>query len=85
MEALKGDQSKPEEMVEEFRRRRDLIVTGLNNIPGVTCKTPEGAFYVFPNIRKLGIPSKKLADLLLEEGESHACPAQHSVQTVKGT
>src|SRR6185436_4499186 len=67
VEALKGDQSKPEAMVEEFRRRRDLIVAGLNDIPGITCKTPEGAFYVFPNIRKLGIPSKKLADMMLEE------------------
>jgi aspartate aminotransferase len=67
IEALKGNQDKPDQMVEEFRRRRDLIVGGLNDIPGITCKTPEGAFYVFPNIKKLGIPSKKLADLLLEE------------------
>jgi aspartate aminotransferase len=67
IEALKGDQGKTEEMVEEFRRRRDLFVAGLNDIPGISCKTPEGAFYVFPNIKKLGIPSKKLADLLLEE------------------
>jgi aspartate aminotransferase len=67
IEALRGDQGKTEEMVEEFRRRRDLFVAGLNDIPGISCKTPEGAFYVFPNIKKLGIPSKKLADLLLEE------------------
>jgi aspartate/methionine/tyrosine aminotransferase len=67
IEALKGNQGKTEEMVEEFRRRRDLFVAGLNDIPGISCKTPEGAFYVFPNIKKLGIPSKKLADLLLEE------------------
>jgi aspartate/methionine/tyrosine aminotransferase len=68
VEALTGDQSKPEEMVEEFRKRRDLMVKGLNDIPGISCKTPEGAFYVFPNVRKLGLPSKKLADLFLEEG-----------------
>jgi aspartate/methionine/tyrosine aminotransferase len=67
VEALTGDQSKPEEMVEEFRKRRDLMVKGLNEIPGMSCKTPDGAFYVFPNVRKLGLPSKKLADLLLEE------------------
>lgn len=67
IEALKGNQGKTEEMVEEFRRRRDLIVGGLNDIPGISCKTPAGAFYVFPNIKKLGVPSKKLADLLLEE------------------
>lgn len=68
IEALKGDQTSTQEMVEEFRRRRDLIVNGLNEIPGFSCKVPQGAFYAFPNIKKLGIPSKKLADLLLEEG-----------------
>lgn len=68
IEALEGKQEKPEEMVAEFRRRRDLIVGGLNEIPGFSCKMPDGAFYVFPNVQKLGLPSKKLADLLLEEG-----------------
>src|SRR5262245_53006416 len=68
IEALTGSQEKPEEMVEEFRRRRDLIVGGLNSIPGFSCKVPLGAFYAFPNIKKLGLPSKKLADLILEEG-----------------
>lgn len=67
IEALEGDQQKPEAMVEEFRRRRDLIVNGLNKIPGFNCKMPDGAFYAFPNVQKLGLPSKKLADLLLEE------------------
>jgi aspartate aminotransferase len=42
-------------------------VKGLNDIPGFHCQTPDGAFYAFPNVKKLGIPSKKLADLLLEE------------------
>lgn len=68
IEALTGSQEKQEEMVEEFRRRRDLMVNGLNEIPGFSCKVPQGAFYVFPNVKKLGLPSKKLADLLLEEG-----------------
>lgn len=68
IEALTGDQSGSEKMVEEFRQRRDLIVNGLNEIPGFSCKLPDGAFYAFPNIKKLGVPSKKLADLLLEEG-----------------
>jgi aspartate aminotransferase len=67
MEALQGDQSKPEEMIEVFRQRRDFIVKGLNDITGFHCQTPAGAFYAFPNVKKLGIPSKKLADLLLEE------------------
>jgi aspartate/methionine/tyrosine aminotransferase len=68
IEAIAGDQTEPEKMVLEFRNRRDLIVNGLNNIPGFSCKMPDGAFYAFPNIQKLGIPSRKLADLLLEEG-----------------
>ena len=67
IEALNGDQSASEKMVTEFRIRRDLIVGGLNKIPGFHCRIPEGAFYVFPNVKKLGLPSKKLADLLLEE------------------
>ena len=68
LEALRGDQTKPNEMVQVFKERRDFIVKGLNDVPGFSCKTPEGAFYAFPNVKKLGIPSKKLADLLLEEG-----------------
>ena len=68
LEALRGNQSKPNEMIEVFRQRRDFIVKGLNDVPGFSCKTPDGAFYAFPNVKKLGIPSKKLADLILEEG-----------------
>lgn len=68
VEALRGDQSRPEEMLKIFRERRDFIVKGLNEVPGFNCKTPDGAFYAFPNVKKLGVPSKKLADLLLEEG-----------------
>ncbi len=67
VEALRGDQTRPNEMLEIFRERRDFIVNGLNEIPGFSCKMPEGAFYAFPNVKKLGVPSKKLADVLLEE------------------
>ena len=68
VEALQGEQSKPDEMVRIFKERRDFIVKGLNDISGFSCKTPDGAFYAFPNIKRLGISSKKLADLFLEEG-----------------
>ena len=54
-------------MVEEFRQRRDLIVDGLNRIPGVTCARPRGAFYVFPNVKSFGRPSKEIATHLLEQ------------------
>ena len=67
IEALKGDQSSVERMRNEFQRRRDVFVAGLNRIKGFSCRMPKGAFYVFPNIAKTGWPSKKLANALLEE------------------
>jgi aspartate aminotransferase len=54
-------------MVAEFRRRRDAIVHGLNQIPGFRCVLPAGAFYAFPNVDETGVPSKELADLLLND------------------
>jgi len=65
--ALRGDQSSVDRMCAEFKRRRDAFVGGLNKIKGFSCRTPKGAFYVFPNITKTGWPSKKLADALLEQ------------------
>jgi len=65
VEALTGPQKEPERMDEEFRKRREVIVPGLNNIKGITCKKPHGAFYVFPNITGTGMDSRKLADHLL--------------------
>ncbi|MCE9637619.1 MAG: pyridoxal phosphate-dependent aminotransferase [Planctomycetes bacterium] len=65
--ALRGDWGPIRAMVEEFHRRRDLIVDGLNSIPGFTCVKPRGAFYVFPNITGTGIPAKVLQQRLLEE------------------
>ncbi len=67
IEALRGDQSEPEKMRQEFQRRRDVKENGLNRIKGFSCRLPKGAFYVFPNIKQTGWPSKKLADALLEE------------------
>ena len=67
VEALRGDQSSVDKMSNEFRRRRDAFVVGLNKIKGFSCRMPKGAFYVFPNITRTGWPAKKLADALLEE------------------
>jgi len=67
IEALHGDQSSVDRMREEFRRRREIMVSGLNKIKGFRCQKPRGAFYVFPNIEGTGWNSKKLADALLEE------------------
>jgi aspartate/methionine/tyrosine aminotransferase len=66
--ALEGDDASVRTMVEEFRHRRDLLVDGLNRLPGVTCTRPRGAFYVFPNVKGLRRPSKEIAQHLLDEG-----------------
>lgn len=65
--ALEGTQEDVDRMVAEFRRRRDAVVAGLNAIPGISCLTPQGAFYAFPNVKQLGRPSSEIADLLLNE------------------
>jgi aspartate/methionine/tyrosine aminotransferase len=65
VEALKGSQAEPERMDAEFKKRREVIVSGLNNIKGITCKKPRGAFYVFPNITGTGMDCRKLGDHLL--------------------
>jgi aspartate/methionine/tyrosine aminotransferase len=65
--ALEGPWEPVEKMVAEFRGRRDAIVEGLNKIPGITCSLPDGAFYVFPNVRQLGVPSLVLQERLLQE------------------
>jgi len=67
VEALRGPQDDVEAMVVEFRGRRDLIVDGLNAIPGVRCIKPQGAFYVFPEISGTGLTGAELADKLLHE------------------
>ncbi|MEM3641085.1 MAG: aminotransferase class I/II-fold pyridoxal phosphate-dependent enzyme, partial [Candidatus Bathyarchaeia archaeon] len=67
LEALKGPQKESDKMVAEFKKRRDVIVDGLNKIKGITCKKPYGAFYVFPNITGTGMDCRKLGDYLLNE------------------
>lgn len=67
IEALQGPQDESEKMVAEFKKRRDVIVPGLNEIPGITCKKPLGAFYVFPNITGTGTNCRDLSDYLLNE------------------
>jgi aspartate aminotransferase len=67
MAALQGPWEPVEDMVAEFRRRRDVIVAGLNAIPGITCVEPQGAFYVFPNITGTGLTSGDLQARLLQD------------------
>ena len=65
--ALEGDQTPVTRMVAEFRRRRDLVVAGLNRLPGVSCIRPRGAFYAFPNVRRTGRSSSEVAERLLAD------------------
>ncbi|HSR20140.1 MAG TPA: pyridoxal phosphate-dependent aminotransferase, partial [Anaerolineales bacterium] len=67
IEALTGSQEPARRMLREYQQRRDLIVEGLRAIPGVTCRTPAGAFYVFPNVKAFGRTSSEITDLLLEQ------------------
>ncbi len=74
--ALRGPQDSVDQMVAAFDERRRVIVDGLNDIPGVTCRTPGGAFYTFPNISGTGLSSHEMQDRLLEEA---------GVATIAGT
>jgi aspartate/methionine/tyrosine aminotransferase len=66
--ALSSRPPEVDQMIAEFRRRRDAVVKGLNAVPGITCQVPQGAFYVFPNVRGLGLRSSAdVADRLLNE------------------
>lgn len=67
IEAISGPQDSVDTMVAEFKRRRDVIITGLNKIPGINCLKPLGAFYAFPNITKTGLTSQQFADLMLNK------------------
>lgn len=67
VEALEGPQDSVRAMVAEFQARRDLIVDGLNALPGFRCRKPAGAFYVFPNIEGTGMKSKQLEEHLMNE------------------
>src|SRR6185369_2799111 len=65
--ALTGPQDSVTAMVAEFDKRRKVVVEGLNRLPGVSCATPKGAFYAFPNIKRAGWKAKPLASALLED------------------
>lgn len=74
LEAMTGPQEQVEWVVAEYQRRRDVIVSGLNAIPGIRCQLPQGAFYVFPNIQGTGKSSNELANQILEKGKVALLP-----------
>src|SRR5258708_25949444 len=65
--ALTGPQDEVHRMVAEFDKRRAVVVAGLNRLPDVSCATPKGAFYAFPNVKHTGWKAKPLASSLLED------------------
>ncbi|KXB05384.1 hypothetical protein AKJ50_00860 [candidate division MSBL1 archaeon SCGC-AAA382A13] len=82
--ALEGPQNCVQDMVDEYKERRNLIVDGLNSIEGISCVKPEGAFYVFPNIEKLGIKSMKFCKQLLKDAGVAATPGSAFGPTGEG-
>ena len=77
IEALTGSQDSVPKMVNEFKKRRDLIVRGLNQISEISCVLPKGAFYVFPNVKRVGIGCEQLADILLNKAGVACLPGTH--------
>jgi aspartate/methionine/tyrosine aminotransferase len=82
--ALTGPQDEVHRMVEEFHRRRDFIVKGLNEIKGVSCKNPGGAFYVFPNVREVPMAPEELAPYLMREAGVACLPGTSFGEYGKG-
>ncbi|HEQ79019.1 MAG TPA: pyridoxal phosphate-dependent aminotransferase [Euryarchaeota archaeon] len=75
--ALEGDQGVIAEMMKHFRQRRDLIVEGLNSLPGVSCIVPGGAFYAFPNVKNTGMTDVEFTNFMLEEAGVATCPGSY--------
>jgi aspartate aminotransferase len=74
IEALTGPQDSVAQMLQAYSKRRDWLIPALNDLPGMTCATPEGAFYAFPNIKGTGLTSEELTTRLLEEAHVAVTP-----------
>jgi aspartate aminotransferase len=84
IEAIKGPQDDVRKMMAEYRARRDILVDGLNSLPGVTCLRPGGAFYVFPNITGTGMSDEAFSTAMLEEAGVGLLPGSNFGETGKG-
>jgi aspartate/methionine/tyrosine aminotransferase len=84
LEAVMGPQEQVEHVRAEFQQRRDVIVDGLNAIPGIHCHMPRGAFYVFPNVEAYGRPARKLASYLLDQAGVALLPGTDFGQNGEG-
>ncbi len=77
IEAIIGDQSDARKMMQEYKKRRDIMVEGLNKIKGISCLKPGGTFYVFPNIKKTGLSSEEFADIMIEKARVALLPGSN--------
>ena len=77
IEAINGDQESVLSMMSEYKKRRDVLVDGLNNIPGITCIKPEGALYAFPNIKGTGMTSEEFSDFALNKARIALLPGNN--------
>jgi len=84
IEAIRGSQDAVRSMMEEYRARRDLLVAGLNKLPGIKCLNPGGAFYVFPNISGTGMDDVTFANRMLEEAGVSLLPGSNFGQSGAG-
>ncbi len=84
LEALNGSREDVHSMVAEFKKRRSIIVDGLNSIKGIRCPLPKGAFYAFPNVEETGMTSRRFADDLLTEGGVACLPGESFGQFGEG-
>jgi len=84
LEAIKGSKEHISKMAETYKTRRELIVQGLNALPGVSCLRPGGAFYVFPNIKKTGMDDETFADVMLNEAGVAVLPGSNFGNAGKG-
>ena len=84
LEALNGSREDVHSMVAEFKKRRSIIVDGLNSIKGIRCPLPKGAFYAFPNVEETGMSSRRFADDLLTEGGVACLPGESFGQFGEG-
>ncbi len=84
IEAITGDQSEVLKMMKQYRHRRDVLVERLNAVPGITCLTPGGAFYAFPNITGTGLSSEEFSDLMLDKGGVALLPGTNFGPSGKG-
>lgn len=84
IEALTGSQEPINKMIDEFRKRRDMIVDELNKLPEIRCLKPKGAFYVFPNIKETGLTSQEFADMMLDKAGVALCPGNYFGESGEG-